>query len=350
MGNPHREQSQGVGRQMARSVAVLISDVHYGMTTLPLSDAAFNAAVDKAAALGVPLIDGGDITSDKASLRAEYVNAMLATFQRASDLGVKITALVGNHSRINERSPEHSLGFLSPYASIVQSPVKVGGLYLAPYFHDAAECAAWLKTVPPGETVIMHQGLVGADIGDYVQDRSAIAEKDCAHLRIISGHYHRHQVVDTGAGNTFTYLGSPFTMSFAEAKDGAKGYHILYDDGSLEMVPLPFRRHRVIEAAWTANKFVFEDVVGKIPPSDLVWLKMHGPSLHLEDLTRDALAAEFGLPENFRLDLIPTDEVATQADEVEGLPHDEIFDKLIDDSQELAPAKERLKRVWRALV
>lgn len=63
--------------------AVLISDIHYNIQTLPLADAAVNMAITKANQLGVPLIVCGDLHDTKANLRGECVNAMLETFSRA---------------------------------------------------------------------------------------------------------------------------------------------------------------------------------------------------------------------------------------------------------------------------
>ena len=57
--------------------AVLISDVHYSLQTLPLADKVMRMAIDKANSLGVPLIVAGDLHDTKANMRAECVNAMI---------------------------------------------------------------------------------------------------------------------------------------------------------------------------------------------------------------------------------------------------------------------------------
>ena len=79
---------------MSKPIAVLISDVHYNLTTLPLADAAMRQAIAEANSLGVPLIVAGDLHDTKANLRGECVNAMIEAFAML-DHGCYI--LRGNH-------------------------------------------------------------------------------------------------------------------------------------------------------------------------------------------------------------------------------------------------------------
>src|SRR5579862_1378127 len=102
-----------------KSLAVLVSDVHYNVHTLKLADAAMRMAIVKANKLEVPLIVAGDLHDTKANLRGECVNAMIETFKQCNKPPYII---VGNHDRINEKSHEHSLNFLAPYCHIVDSP------------------------------------------------------------------------------------------------------------------------------------------------------------------------------------------------------------------------------------
>ena len=79
---------------MANPRAVLISDVHYNLQTLPLADAAMRQAIQKANELQVPLIVAGDLHDTKANLRGECINAMLETFNTCEQ---DIYFLIGNH-------------------------------------------------------------------------------------------------------------------------------------------------------------------------------------------------------------------------------------------------------------
>lgn len=342
---------------MSNPVAVLISDIHYNLNNLKLADAAMRQAIQKANDLNAPLIVAGDLHDTKASLRGECVKAIMDTF---SLVETEAVVLIGNHCKIHERSPEHSLEFLRSMAIIVDRPMGYDIFHMLPYFSDPDACRAALKDIPKGSTVIMHQGLTKAWPGEYSHDKSAIRPEDVADFRVISGHYHRAHDIKCGrprkgAVGLFSYIGSPYTITFAEATDGPKGFRILYDDGTLESVPTDLRKHIIIELtanecvrgeAWSVMQFGFQ----RPEPDDLVWVKIKGASLELDKLDKAALGELMRFPPNYKLDLIPTDTPVTKSDEVEGMKNEDIFDKLIDDSAEAERVKEELKALWREIV
>lgn len=338
---------------MSNPVAVLISDIHYNLNNLKLADAAMRQAIQKANDLNVPLIVAGDLHDTKASLRGECVKAIMDTF---SLVETEAVVLIGNHCKIHERSPEHSLEFLRSMAIIVDRPMGYDIFHMLPYFSDPDACRAALKDIPKGSTVIMHQGLTKAWPGEYSHDKSAIRPEDVADFRVISGHYHRAHDIKCGrprkgAVGLFSYIGSPYTITFAEATDGPKGFRILYDDGTLELVPTNLRKHIVVEETFEA----IVDGAGQsftqhVRSEDLVWLKIKGASLDLDVIDKVELGIKLGLPSNYKLDLIPTDTPVTKADEVEGMKNEDVFDKLIDDSAEAPTVKYELKALWREIV
>jgi hypothetical protein len=88
----------------------------------------------------------------------------------------------------------------------------------------------------------MHQGFKGAFMGEYVVDKTSIDPSEVADYNVITGHYHRRQKI-----GTVQYIGTPYTITFAEAHDPEKGYQLLLEDGSLRFVPLNLRRHIIVE-------------------------------------------------------------------------------------------------------
>ena len=76
-----------------KPIAVLISDVHYTPSSLPIAHTAMKMALSKAEALKVPLIDCGDILDSKAIIRAECANALIELF-------CKDLTLFGQSSRL----------------------------------------------------------------------------------------------------------------------------------------------------------------------------------------------------------------------------------------------------------
>lgn len=319
---------------MSKPIAVLISDVHYNLTTLPLADAAMRQAIAEANSLGVPLIVAGDLHDTKANLRGECVNAMIEAFAML-DHGCYI--LRGNHDAINEKSKEHSLNFLkNDKIFVIEEPEYEEYLnaYLIPYQYNVVDCKKYLKTVSKGSIVIMHQGLAGSNMGDYVQDKSAITPTDVAGLRVISGHYHTRQTIQLPNGGTWDYIGNPYSLSFGEANDPEKGFQILYSDGSLEFVPTDLRRHRIVNI----NVMGVPDNTATAS-GDLIWVKSQSK------LTREKIQDILGI-QDFKLtyDLPET----SRPEKLIG-SQSQRFDALIDSQPIPDSQKMRLKQAWRKL-
>lgn len=330
---------------MNKPISVLVSDVHYNIHTLPLADAAMRMAIAKANYLNVPLIVAGDLHDTKANLRGECVNAMLETFSLCK---LSPYVIVGNHCRLNERNPEHSLNFLRDEATIVDKPMKVEDrrLYLIPYHSDPDEFRYRLVRVPKGFTVIAHQGIQGSNMGDYIQDKSAILKEDVFGLRVISGHYHTRQTIDLPKGGKWDYIGNPYTLSYGEANDPEKGFQILYDDGSLEFVPTTLRKHVIanIELSKEGQKFACVNYTDK----DLVWAKVSGPKEVLASVTKREVALQLGI-ENFKLTYHPF-ETASQVSVTKNLTQHELLDNIISNLANVSDeCKVRLKETWKQL-
>lgn len=331
---------------MPKPICVMLADVHYSINTLSLADAATRMAIDKANELHVPLVIAGDLHCTKANLRGECVNAMVETFRQCHSPPYII---VGNHDKIHEKSTEHSLNFLAAYAMIIDYCAYQPTLgYLIPYHHDPDELRAYLKTLPKGSQLIMHQGIQGSNMGDYVQDKSAINKEDVADFRVISGHYHTRQDIkcgrpQKGSVGMFSYIGNPFTLSFGEANDSPKGFQILMNDGNLEFVPTNLREHRVLE--YTVDQLNGEGIfLGE--EQDLVWIKVKGTREELNRITRDYVASALDISQSFKLDLIPTDSLIRVTNKE--LTNQELMDSFIDSSCE-GDARARLKDLWKGL-
>lgn len=333
-----------------KPLAVLISDVHYSLANLELSDKAFRAAIGKAAELGVPLIDCGDLTNDKAILRGEVVNRLIETFKYAQEMGVSIYCLIGNHSLLNEKAHVHALNFLSPYATIIDTCRSFHALpYVTfiPYQHDLSEHLDLYLQVCKGlkhKIIIMHQGVKGAFMGDYIQDKSSIDPELLKDFTVFSGHYHRHQTV-----GTVTYIGNPFTMSFGETKDGTKGYLIINEDGSYTREYLQLRKHFVIE--YFADAILDENIY--LYPQEIkdnhVWVKIHGFKSDLDKISKKTVADKLFYGNlNFKLDKIYNDPL--KLDKSESMTDTETLDALIDRGEEAQEQKSLLKKLWREVV
>lgn len=286
---------------MIEPIAVLLSDVHYDLNTLELADAATRLAISTANQLELPLIVAGDLHNTKANVRGECIKRMRETFKLA-----KITPRVlrGNHDQINEKSTEHSLLFLEDLVVLIDQPTKlqtVSKLYGIPYHHDVNELKSVLKAVPKDHIVIMHQGLIGSEAGEYIVDKSAITYDDVKELKVVSGHYHKRQTIPTGAGNTFSYIGNPYTLTFAEATDPEKGFQILYADGTMQFVSTNLRKHVKFETS-QKNFLDNKDSIPALRQGDLLWVVINEVT---ERITKQFIAKRYNIETDFRLDLIP---------------------------------------------
>lgn len=357
--------------QTRKPKAVLISDIHYNIQTLPVADAALRQAVDKANDLKIPLIIAGDLHDTKANIRGECIKAIRDTLKHLhmydSDEQCESPLrncyiLRGNHDSINEKSAEHSLHFLEDLAYIITKPYfynSLGGIngrsiHLIPYHHDPDELRKYLKKVDKGSCLIMHQGIEGSNSGDYIQDKSAIHKEDAKDFRVISGHYHQRQDIITGPSRKgcigiWSYIGNPYTLNYAEADDPPKGFQVLYNDGTLEHVPTNLREHWVMEL--TYHNLSEGDGVFAGDAQDLVWVRIKGTKENLAKLTKSRVADDLDIPQDFRLDLIPLDTLSTYRNNASiEIKQPDLLDSIIDSiSNTSDDQKARLKQLWKDL-
>ncbi len=332
---------------MSKPIAVCISDIHFNLNTLPLASSALRSALKKAEDLRVPLIIAGDLNDTKAIIRAEAANEIISILCEAQ---IPVYILVGNHDLINEKGLHNGLNYLKPYARIVNIPTYTSptkNLLLIPYYSDSTQLVSFLKYAEPNAILIMHQGFLGAAMGDYIQDKSSIDPVIVKDFKVISGHYHRHQTI-----GTVTYIGSPYTITFGEANDGPKGFLVLNEDGSFTREILHLRRHIIKEF----NSI--DELASHICPfgelfcnkDDLLILKIKGPYSELHKLNKNDLISFLPEGVNFKLDLIPTDSTPINMPSKENMTNEEIFDTIIDATGETEDQKKYLKGLYREVI
>ena len=324
-----------------KPIAVLISDVHYTLNTLQVANSAFRSAIDKAVELGVPLIDGGDITNDKAIIRAEIANTLIDTMKYANSKGLFPILLVGNHSLINEKGKEHALHFLEPYTRVVSSPVYMPGLGgLIPYQSKSSDFLEAVKQFPKGSIVIGHQGTIGGQLGHYVKDESAFDPKLVKDWKVFLGHYHAHYSLQSTIS-----IGNPYTLTlWGVQRTAIRVTYFCIATQSFDRVVLGLRKHVVVEQSIDQPLAP----LCNIGTNDLVWVKLKGPKSEIALRPKDDVGKKLGLT-NFKLDKIYTDsiEVVHRADNMSS--HD-LLDSLIDAGKDSDQTKKDLKLLWRDLI
>lgn len=341
-------------QKRAAPKAVLCSDIHFSISTLDLASSALTQAINKAKDLKVPLIIAGDLHDTKALLRGEVVNRIISIMsQKWGTILDSIHILIGNHDLINEKGKEDSLNFLNAYATMHRSTEYVCelGMHMIPYHSDLDKLQATLRTIPKGATIVMHQGIHSADMGHYVHDKSAAPKNWFKDFRVISGHYHRAQDIKCGplrkgGVGLFSYIGSPYTVSFAEAKDGLKGFRVLYADGTLELVPTNLRKHIVVE----------REIINACAPipeyvnGDLVWMKLRSPKSLLDAAKKEYIGKRVLGHSNFKLDKISKDMSGKEYKDKNPLKDSEVLDRIIERCAESEEKKDELRTLWRSLL
>jgi DNA repair exonuclease SbcCD nuclease subunit len=339
----------------SEAYCVLISDIHFNKDTIDLASSALRQALQYAADHEIPLIIAGDLNDTKAIIRGEVLNRLIEIFTEFHY--VKVTVIVGNHDRINEKAEAHTLNFLSAAENItlvdkVTFDEDLGAWYL-PYFHDVTALRQALSEIPEGSTLIMHQGVMGAHMGEYVIDKSSIEPEAFAKYRVVSGHYHRKQVIITDGKKhgsdfevgTFNYIGTPYSITHAEAHDGLKGFRIMYA-GHLGFVACHLRKHVKVERSHLDVMTPDEDV----NPKDILWLQVKGPVSELDKLNKKEIGLAWLGHQNFNFDKIPDESALMTAEETKTFTDEELLDKIIEDSEETREGKAYLKNLWREIL
>lgn len=339
---------------MKNPVAVLISDIHFTVATLELASKSLIMAREHAIKLNVPLIIAGDTLDSKAIMRGECVNRLLYIL---SEKGPATCILVGNHDLLNEKGSDHSLQFLRPFVTVVEEPVVIvkPDLILLPYYNDQEALKLQLASFPSGSTIICHQGLRTAYMGHYTQDKTSLDPETFANFRTISGHYHRAQDIKCGRPRKggvglFSYIGTPYTTSFSEAGDGPKGFRVLYDDGSLDLIPTNLRKHVVLEINFEDLHETLLKAHAVISNDDLIWLKVKGKKSELDTVDKVKVGYDLFGRVDYKLELIPT--LDDESDNVinADVSDVELLDSIISNISDGEERKIYLKALWRDII
>lgn len=329
-------------------IAVLISDIHFSVSTLELASASLRQALVKAHSLGVEVIIAGDLLDSKAIIRAECANRLLEILKPRYYIP-KVTIITGNHDLLNEKGPETALSFLAEYCTIISRHNIIVSRdkerLLLPYINEPLRIPQLLEeNLKPGGLLICHQGVQTAYMGHYTQDRTSLPKEAFKDYRVISGHYHKAQTIQCGevkANNVglFSYIGNPYTLNFGEAQDGPKGFQLLHEDGSLTHVPTNLRKHIIVEL--TVDQLSDWKFEGEWPDkADLLWLKVSGPATALNALNKKEIAKKIIGHENFKLDKIY--EKLEAVEKPQNLSAEQLLDKIVK--------TDRLRKLWRELL
>jgi DNA repair exonuclease SbcCD nuclease subunit len=194
--------------------------------------------LDQAEDLGNTVIILGDLLDTKSVVRSECLNLY---FEKLSKSKLSFYILVGNHDYHNLQCEDHSLKTLKALSNviIIDQVFQTEWATFLPFIQDKSKLKEILESTPEDHVVFGHFEVTQFDFGNgHICEDGLTLEDFSRFKRVISGHFHKHQVTDN-----FTYLGTPFSHSFGEANQVKyiAEYEIIQD--TLNLIQTTFPQH-----------------------------------------------------------------------------------------------------------
>jgi len=275
---------------------IATSDLHGNLKNLEPFKIVVRRALTEARKHQCPFFIGGDLNDTKAILRAEFVQFLIESFLEYSD--VQIIVLVGNHDLVNHHSNiEHSLEFLKnlPNVKVIDTSQEVfSGWYAIPYHHRNEDILEQLQIAKDKgyRKILFHQGIMGAKQSEYILDKSSISLEDLKGFdKVLTGHYHSYQTL----GNA-VYLGSPFSVSFAEANQD-KFIWLVEDNEDFKMTPIRPGARSHIQIVWNEGQ---ENVIPQINKDDILKIVARGTKEFCLSINKEDIKKQYNI-ENLQI-------------------------------------------------
>lgn len=184
----------------------------------------------------------GDLFDSRAAQRLGVLMAIFMAFCKAEAMGIEITIAEGNHDKVDQEAIFGYCHIFSKFPNIyvvddyLEMEFPDGPtVYVMSYFPENGSFQERLQQIVdqlnPGAYNILccHTGINGALAKS--SDKEVPAKIFSAFNKVVVGHYHDRCVID---GTNIEYIGASRQKNFGE--DAAKGYTILYSDGSMEFI------------------------------------------------------------------------------------------------------------------
>ncbi len=235
---------------------LLMNDLHIGKENIAEFVINWNEALEICDEKSIrTIVIGGDLFLSRASQTLDILMAVHNCLLRASGGGISVILANGNHDLVNQDSIYGYCNIFSehPDVTVVGEYLSMtfgdnNYLHIIPYFPEDGKFIDILNDVKRQSLVkkaknflYIHEGVNGA--------LSTPAEKEVPTKIfkrfdwVFAGHYHNRCVIPK---SNVEYIGSSRQHNFGE--DEAKGYTILYSDGSHEFIQNKANiRYRVID-------------------------------------------------------------------------------------------------------
>lgn len=231
--------------QASNPCVLLLNDIHISKDNIPAFKANWNEALGICQELGIHhVVFGGDMFLSRVSQTLDVLLAVNDALENAHEAGISVTLAEGNHDLVDQ---EALRGYCHIYAhhpsvAVVDDflTIDLQGaafvLHVMSYFPENGSFTDKLNALIQGglhedrlNYLYIHEGINGALAQPSVDELPAHIFEPFD--RVFVGHYHNRVKIP---GTKIEYIGSSRQHNFGE--DIAKGYTILFEDGSSEFI------------------------------------------------------------------------------------------------------------------
>lgn len=207
---------------------LLIGDVHVVPEELDDSQALIDYIKPIALEHKAKVCFMGDLFNTMAVIRSEVLNFWNTNFRMMDKLGIKLSALVGNHDFSGEGLFTHALVAYEAHVQIIDQFADIApGVLALPYYSDH-KAMLEVAQKSKAKTLLAHQTFTGANYGGFYAP-DGIDPELFPQENIISGHIHTPQ-----SFGKVTYIGAPRWRTLSDANiDRAIWLYEFDDEGNV---------------------------------------------------------------------------------------------------------------------
>ncbi len=239
------------------------SDLHIRQERLEDCDTALKQIYDLAKKHNAVVVNGGDTFNTRGIIPTDALDLLYSHYKLWAENGISQIILAGNHDQQDKIGRVHPMRVFDFPSWVVVDEFYIHETLPIAFFNYMPkekiqpyieEAVAVLSKRCSDFYAVVHWGIAGAMMNDWVQDSDGVPVKWLKDFKMVfSGHYHYR--------NSFAniqYIGSPIQQNFAE-KDQRKGV-LLWNGESTEFIEITGTRMHY-QIVVDDNEFCFNKVL-----------------------------------------------------------------------------------------
>lgn len=236
---------------------LLMNDIHVSKDNIPDFKVNWHEALNVCQRLGIREIAlGGDLFQSRVSQTLDVLLTVHDVLLLTAQAGIRITLAEGNHDLVDQEALRGYCHLYDRHPAVtvvddfltLENPAWDFVMHIMSYFPENGSFTGRLQALIAGSLdagkrnyLYIHQGINGALATPAADELPAQIFEPFD--KVFVGHYHNRSVV---RGTVIEYIGSARQFNFGE--DTAKGYTVLYTDGTHEFIQNEVNtRYHVIE-------------------------------------------------------------------------------------------------------